>query len=361
MNKSLFAIAFFLLALLLSCEEKSPLEDTPVDSTRNHIALVLCEGLWGFNNTTVSRIKLDDFSVINDFVGLVNPNFKIGDVGNDLIIKGDTFFIVVTTSKILEFFQLSTGKLLGYITFEGNSAPRRIAFLNDSICVVTDLYKDCVYLVNINSRKVQESIFVGPAPEFVVVNENFGYVINSGYGDYRADEPKAGTISIIDFRSRREVQNILVGPNPVEAVLAKDLGFLFVAYYNLPSLFSKDSLGGIVAFELKTMKKIWEFKTNPRSLFYDDFTQKLYFINDNKICFIDPMGKEVKTLIQDSKPNENWYSIAVHSKRNIILVGNAFNFTVDGSILVYSLIDPTNLIKKISVGVNPSKIVLVND
>lgn len=362
MNKFLllyFIILFALFFCILSCSNENASVTQPIDTAKKNIALVLCEGLWGFNNTTVSRINLNNFSVVNDFVGKANPNFKIGDIGNDLVVRGDTFFVVVTTTKSLEFFQLSTGKLLGYITFPENSAPRKLAFLNDSISIITDLYQDCVYLVNIKTNKIEDKIPVGPAPEFVAVEANIGYVINSGYGDYRSSEPKSGTISVIDLDEKMEIANIWVGPNPVEVVISKELGLLFAAYYNLPSAISKDSLGGIVAFQLSTMSKVWEIRTNPRSIYFDKQSQRLFYLNDGKVCSINFDGTNQRVHLQNPKKNEIWYSLSIDTKKNLIYIGNAMNYSVEGFLLVYDMRDFSSPFKKIGVGVNPGKIVLI--
>lgn len=363
MNK--FFYVFLLLKIsivfvLFSCssENSSPIQQ--IDTTRENIVLVLCEGLWGFNNATISKINLNNFSVVNDFVGKANPNFKIGDIGNDLVVKGDTFFIVVTTSKVIEYFRLSTGKLLGFVTLDGNSAPRKLAFLNDSVCVVTDLYQDCIHLINIRSNKVVGKIAVGPAPESIVIAGNFGYVVNSGYGDYRANEPKAGTISIVDFSNGKEVNNIWVGPNPVEAVLAKELNLLIVCYYNLPSLVAKDSVGGIAAFDLDSMTKVWEIRVNSRSLYYDCLSRSLFYYRDGKLCTIDVTTNKEKVLLTNPNKSENWYSLTVDTKRNLVFIGNAMNYTVEGSLLIYNFWDSLSFFKKVEVGVNPNKIVVVD-
>lgn len=363
MNKFFYVsllLKYSIVLFLFSCSKENSSPVQAIDTTKENIVLVLCEGLWGFNNTTLSKVNLNNYTVVNDFVGKANPNFKIGDIGNDLVVKGDTFFVVVTTSKVIEYFNLSTGKLLGFITLDGNSAPRKLAFLNDSICAVTDLYQDCIHLVNIRSNEVFGRIAVGPAPESIVIVGNLGYVVNSGYGDYRANEPKAGTISIVDFSNGIEAKNIWVGPNPVEAVFAKELNLLIIGYYHLPSLIAKDSVGGIIAFDLETMTKVWEIRANPHSLYYDSFSRTLFYFEDGNLCSIDVTTKKEKVLLTNPNKNENWYSLTVDTKKRLVFIGNAMNYTVEGSLLIYNFLDSLSLLKKLKVGVNPNKIVMVD-
>ncbi|MCX7879230.1 MAG: hypothetical protein N2517_01030 [Ignavibacteria bacterium] len=347
---------YLLLLIFFSCgrtEINNPFDKN--DTSRTNVALILCEGLWGYNNTTISKLNLVDLSVQNDFTSITNPNFKIGDTGNDIYIKGDTFFVVVTTSKALEFFDISSGKLIGLLTFEGNSAPRNIAFVNDSICCVTDLYQDCVHIVNLNQKRVVDKVKVGPAPEYILHINDYLIVTNSGYGDYRTNEPKANTISIINTKNWKEERTIPVGPNPIELVHSKKHNLLIVSYNHLPS--KKDSIGGILIFNLPSFTKVKEFKTSCRSMLLDETTNSLFFISDSTIKNLNLTSFEIKEVLKNPKPNEIWYSIGIDNSFDYLLVGNAKNYVTEGEVIIYEIkSNPIRLVKKIAVGVNPSKI-----
>lgn len=352
---TIYLVCFFILA---SCNDnKLPVETSDLDTTSKNIALILCEGLWGYNNTTVSKLNLNTLAIINDFTSLFNPNFKIGDTGNDIAIKGDTFFVVVTTSKVLEYFDVKTGKLLGYITFEGNAAPRHLAIINDSTYAVTDLYKDCVYFVNLNKKKIEKTILVGPAPEFIEYYNGKLFVANSGYGDYRAKEPKAGTLSVVDVASGEEIQNVKLFPNPIEVLIDPDRERAFVSYNHLPSL--KDSIGGIVMLDLNTLQIRKHWKLSSRSIKLIESTGELIFISSNKIARLNPNSEEITVLVDNPNPNEIWYSVAFDTKRNLLLIGNAKNYVVEGELIIYELVDNSfTLKKKLPVGVNPAEILI---
>ncbi len=353
-------ITYFLIFIFItiSCRENSQNpQDFELDTTSSDIALILCEGLWGYNNSIISKLNLRTLQIVNDFTSLVNINFKIGDTANDILIKGDTFFVVVTTSKALEYFDLKTGKLLGYITFEGNSAPRRMTFVNDTLVAITDLYLDCVYIVNISQRRVQQSIKVGPAPEFVEYYDKKLFVANSGYGDYRANEPKASTISVVDINLGKEVETIQVSPNPIEILIDKERNRLYVAYNHLPSI--KDSIGGIIMFELNSLRKLREWKVRCRGLFLDETSGDVYFITDSTASVLRQSDGTLTEMVKNRAKFENWYSVAYDWKRNILLVGNAKNYAIEGEILVFGLDKAEPYLKsKLPVGVNPSEIII---
>lgn len=346
-----------LLVSSLGCESPEPINNgNNKDTSKTNIALVLCEGLYGYDNTTVSKINLLDFSVINDFTSGENPNFRIGDTGNDIIAKGDTFFVVVTTSKAIEYFDLRNGKLLGYVKFEGNFGPRRIAFINDSLALVTDFYADCLHILNIKNKQIVGKIQVGPAPEFLGIYKDKVFVANSGFGDLRVNEPKAGTFSVVNLKSFREEKTVWVGPNPIEIVVCEEVGSMFISFNHLPSYW-KDSVGGIVEFDLNTLERKREWKSSaPRSLFWAKNEKAVYFISDDLIKKIDYSNGKLDTVLVNSKPSEVWYSLAVDEYNGLLMIGNAKNYTVEGDVLIYSNKELKTLITTIKVGVNPSKI-----
>jgi hypothetical protein len=350
-------LSLVLAVLFFGCENPEPINNNNnKDTSKTNIALVLCEGLYGYDNTTVSKINLLDFSVINDFTSSENPNFRIGDTGNDIIVKGDTFFVVVTTSKAVEYFDLRDGKLLGYVKFEGNYGPRRIAFISDTLALVTDLYADCLHILNISSNKIVGKIQVGPAPEFLAIYKDKAFVANSGYGDFRANEPKAGTFSVVNLKNFQEEKTISVGPNPIEVIVCDDVGSIFVSYNHLPSLW-KDSVGGIVEFDLNTLERKREWKSfAPRSLFWAKSEKALYFISNDLIKKIEYNSGKLDTVLVNSKPTEVWYSLALDEYNGLLMIGNAKNYTVEGEVSIYSNKESKAFITTIKVGVNPNKI-----
>jgi len=360
MNTKITIAALIAILLCSSCKDNSKSVNwNPTDTTGSNFALILCEGLWGYNNSTICKLNLLNFSIIRDFTSIANPNFKIGDLGNDIAIKGDTFFVVVTTSKVIEFFDVRTGKLLGYITFEGNSAPRRMDFINDSLLAVSDLYQDCVYIVNFRTKRVVNKIQVGPAPEFVVHFDGKLFISNSGYGDFRANEPKAGTLSVVNLSKMAEVKNIWIGPNPIEIVFDRKRNLMFVSYNHLPS--NKDSVGGIVVLNPVTLERIREFKTPVRSMYLAEDDGSLFFIAERNVSRLFFESNTIDTVLINNDPKENWYSVAYDFMNKNILIGNARNYTIEGEILIFKLMQQNVIfLTKASVGVNPSEIIIKN-
>ena len=90
MNK-LFLISIFtvIACLFVSCS-MDPADDTdmPTESSSGDRLLVLCEGLWGLDNSTISYV--DNGVLTNGWFKQQNPGMHLGDTGNDIIQVNDT-------------------------------------------------------------------------------------------------------------------------------------------------------------------------------------------------------------------------------------------------------------------------------
>ncbi len=69
---------------------------------------VLCEGNFGHNNSSLWKINLDDSSAVGPiYAGLTGEN--LGDVGQSLLLAGETLFAVINNSHTVEMLDLSDG------------------------------------------------------------------------------------------------------------------------------------------------------------------------------------------------------------------------------------------------------------
>jgi len=352
----IFLILFTAL-ILNSCIEPptKPLEQIPASADNG--VCILCEGLWGMDNATLSRYNLNTGMVENNIYSKANQGLKLGDLASDFVVWGNIALISVTTTHTIEKIDLKSGKSLGRIIFPNKHAPRKIAIINDSLAAVTDLHNHFISFFNPYSLHIiKDSIPVGPAPEGLAVSGQALLVVNSGYGDYLANKPKASTVSVISINSMREIGNFYVAPNPIEILINKKQNTIYISYNNLPSL--KDSLGGIVQFDLTSLKETARIRTNVRSMTLTSTGDTLLFISDSTVSFIDlSRNFEQQVLIRNSKPKDIWYSLACTSD-GTILVGNAKNYQISGELLIFPKGKYTLPTKRYKLGSNPNKIVL---
>ncbi|HPI20392.1 MAG TPA: hypothetical protein PKY56_08475 [Candidatus Kapabacteria bacterium] len=343
---------------LTSCvQTPNPSDDNDLKSSKK-AAYILCEGLWNMDNSSLARYDFETSSVTNNFFTKVNTNLRIGDLANHLAIKSDTGFIAVTTAKSIEAFNLETGISVGRIIIEGNSAPRKICIINDTLAAFTELYEHKIRFFNPKTIKLLDiEIEVGPAPEGIATDGNYLFVANSGYGDYLAQRPKAGTVSVIDLKTMSEIYTINSGKNTVDVVYNKSINKIFAIYNHLPSL--KDSIGGIVMINPSNFQIEKEWKTSARSLCFSDDGQTAYFIDKQGVSKINTntSSNEIINIIQNPNLNEIWYSLSYYGKDNTLWVGNARNYQINGEVIIYNLNDSTIIKKRFEVGINPNTIV----
>ena len=301
-------IASAMILSILSCV-KQPNE--PVDNNTNTGktgAFILCEGTWGSDNSTLDRYDFQGNTIINDYYGIANPGMKLGDLASDIVVNGDKTYISVSTAHTIDVIETSTGKSLKQLILPANAYPRKICIVNDSTAFITDQRRNCVIQIRLTTMNVmKDSIPVGPAPEQIVNYNNRIFVANSGYGDLEANMPKAGTVSVLDMNSGQEVAELSSLPNVIELAINKNAGKLYVCYYNLPSL--KDSLGGIVEFDLNSLNELRRWKMDATSITLSATGDTLFFFKDSTISLLklNDAAPSSQTLIVNPNNNEYWY------------------------------------------------------
>lgn len=207
------------LAVLAGCtkDPTSVTEDIPQPSAKG--AYIVNEGVWGRGNSTLTYYNLDNFQAYNDVFGAVNDR-SLGDVGNEMVIRGGKGYIVVNNSDRIEIIDLATNRSEATISLPAGSSPRHIAFAADSLLMVTALYDNSVLVYGSSGNTPLRRIPVGANPEGVVVTNGKAYVANSGLGS-------GNTMSIISIASMTVTSTITVGDNPAGVALAAD-GMVYV-------------------------------------------------------------------------------------------------------------------------------------
>lgn len=350
--------SIILLFVLVSCvqDPTAPQQSIYID-TASEGAYILCEGVWGQGNSSLARYDLEKDIFSPGYYQASNLGMTLGDLANDIVLYGDTAFISITTSGVIEAIDIKDGRSMGRIKLPENSAPREISIVNDTIAVVSDLYLDVLHVFNPKSLELMDKIInTGPAPEAVVSNNEIIFTANSGYGFYRKDEPKAGTISVIDFSTENEIILLENVKNAVELIINREANKLYCCYYHITA--GVDSIGGIVEYDLNTFDELRRWEIDALSITFSATRDSLFFVSDNDIYFIDLKSNKVpEVFIKNPKPSEIWYDIAISPFDNNIWVCNAKNHQINGEIMIFGFSRDGDLLRKFSTGVNPAKIV----
>jgi hypothetical protein len=207
-------------ALLSAACVRDPVSSTldlPVPSAKG--VFVVNEGNFGRGNASLSYYDVTGNRVYADVFAAVNSR-ALGDVANAMAIRGNRGYILVNNSQKIEVIDLATDAGIGTIATGPGSSPYDIAFVSDSLALVTDLYGNAVLEVNLTALSVTGSIPVGDNPEGIALVGGRAFVANSGFSYGR-------TVSVIDIASMTVERTLSVADNPV-SVLAVPGGTVYV-------------------------------------------------------------------------------------------------------------------------------------
>lgn len=351
----LFVVSNGLLWGIVGCRD-NVLQPDPIPASVQG-AYILCEGLWRQDNATLSKVDEASGMVTNDVFARVNVGLRIGDTANNMVLKGDTLFVVVSTSRSIEILRASSGVSLGRIRLpQMGQEPRKMVIVNDTTAYISNL-DDSITEINPRTFTVRTArIAVGPAPEGIAATSQYVVVANSGFGDFRATEPKAGTLSLVDLTTRREVRTISGLPNAGDVMTNRSRTRLYAAYRHLPML--RDSLGGIVEFDAATLQELrrWRMKS-PSSLNFSSTGDTLFYLGDSGVEMLALRVSDAKptVAIRRTEMNEFWYGLAVHPRSSALWICNARDFSTNGEVIVRR-VDGT-IVRRFDVGINPNTVV----
>jgi hypothetical protein len=169
---------------------------------------IVNEGNFGRANATLSYYDLETFQVYNDVFTAVNHR-SLGDVATGMVLRGSRGYIVVNNSNTIEILDLSTNVSVGTINTGSGTSPRRLAFLNDSLALVTNLYDNSVGIVDLSHEIISGKVGVGANPDGIAIAAGKAFVANSGFGS-------GTTVTVLNCASiPPTVQTTLtVGTNP---------------------------------------------------------------------------------------------------------------------------------------------------
>jgi hypothetical protein len=191
---------------LIGCvrDPASVVVEPPTPSAKG--VYILNEGIFGQGNSTLSYYDLDSSKIYNDVFFAVN-NKQLGDVGNSITIRGTLAYIVVNNSHKIEIIDITTNVNVGTMSVGSGRSPRQMAFMNDSVAFVTNLYDDSVLKLDLKRMVTGTRIPVGPNPEGIAIASGKAFVANSGLGSGR-------TLSVIDLGSLTVTNTVTIGDNP---------------------------------------------------------------------------------------------------------------------------------------------------
>lgn len=212
-----------ILLLIFACQKEEQ-EEKPNFQLSNGL-LVLNEGLFQHNNSSISWIDLESNEVVEDIHFQINESF-LGDTGNDMKRYGGKVYIAVTTSSTVEVYDAQTFENIRRISMHFNGVaqqPRNIDFYNGKVYITS--FDGYVNVLDTLTYAITERIPVGLNPDHLVIANNELFVSNSG----GLNSPTMdSTVFRINLDNSELIDSYVVGKNPGAIVHVEGNGIYVV-------------------------------------------------------------------------------------------------------------------------------------
>ena len=323
--------------VLCGCTKDPATGPLPPPPASSRGVYILNEGGYLQGNSTLSYYDTERGTVTNDVFAAVN-NRPLGDVGNSIRIHDTLAYIVVNNSHKIEIIALADHRSTGTIDMGVGRSPRQMAFVNDSIALVTNLFDDSVIPVNLRTRALLPRIPVGGNPDGIAIAAGKAFVANSGGGNGR-------TVSVLSLSSLTVTGTLAVGDNPVKVQVSSagevyvlcagsfspdTPAKMFVIDPHVPAVVDSISFGG----------HVFEFALTSGG--------RGYIPVGDSVLVLDTGTRAVTgTFLRGA----SFYSIGVDPVSGDVYAGDARNYVQPGSVSIYS---PTGtLLRSFNVGIIP--------
>ncbi len=334
--------------LIVACKkDKQVDEPIPVEQFSNGL-LVLNEGLFQHNNSSLSWVNLGN-NEVNNSIFEQKTNRQLGDTGNDIQRYGNKIYILVNVSSTIEVLNAKTGASEAQIHMTNGGTPkqpRSITFYNGKAYV--SCFDGFVDVIDTVSLTVQQRIPVGSNPEDILVANNRIYVSNSGGLNYPNVD---STVSVIDPNSNTELLKITIGNNP---------GGLEIDHLGNIYAIARGNYGSIPSRMVKidpitnTVVTTYPFDVSSATRMNEKLLLHCVTSSVASIKLFNPITGSIESSSYiDVSGFTTLYNIQFDSNRNQIYCFDAMSYTNTGYIRCYSA--SGSFLKNIHVGLNPSK------
>ena len=351
--KTILRLSYFLLLSLslFSCEidSQSPIGVDSGEPSRDYQNgfFVVNEGNFSWGKGTLTFIHQDGIDrgrVENNIFERVN-NEPLGNVAQSMTIHNGMGYIVVNNSQKVEVVNPTT--LEKVATIENLHSPRYFVGINDSKAYVTTIYKDLIYIINLETKQVTGEIRTTDWTEKMVKLGDYVWVTS-----HDADK-----VWVIDTENDQIIHTIATptGSKSIVADQAQNRVWILATGSDTErARLITSSLSDVRSSESRV------FEENQRPQFLSMYNNDLYWIMDNnlyqlssfqtdsrlpQIPFIEGLGTQ-NTLI---------YNAVISPKNGRLLFADALDYQQEGYIFEYDL-GTKREVERYKVGVIPNDI-----
>lgn len=352
MKKFNYLILAILIMALASCKkENKPIENPPVSHDAKGV-FILNEGTFTYANSSLSFYDKESDTVGNNLFFKANGS-PIGDVGQSLALYNGSLYIVVNNSKYI--YKVDAKTLKYQAKLEGFTSPRNIFVLENGLAYVSDLQRNGLWLVDLNTMEHKQFIETGNSTEAMVRVGDELFVSN--WSNYYVPNSSNNTIQVIDIKTNTLVETITVPQEPNAMVVDKNnnIWALCSGGYNPGE--QEPALVCIDAAKRQIIKR-FDFTAGtdyPDGLAIDGAGETLYYLNGG-YGTLDVFKMSIDASQTPDNPfvtseGRVFYNVAVDSENGDVYVTNAKNYVQNGDVERFS--KDGELLSKFTVGIVP--------
>lgn len=336
-----FLIVFFLFVLSYSCVKDQPDVQNfgSINLSFNRKVYITNEGNFMYNNSSVSFYNPDTKLVVEDIFKTQNPNQTLGDVCQSIQKVGNSFYLVVNNSNKIVLVNADDFKYQQSIT--GFVSPRYILPVSFSKGYVSDLYANKIAVVNLSTKNIVSYILCPGWTEKMLQFYNKVFVTNL-YKNY---------LYVIDVLSDAIIDSIYVGKYASGIVLDKNdnLWVLSSGETSSNQLPKLHKINPVTHQILNSF--VFNSSDHPRNLIIDAARENLYFINQH-IYKMNISATQLPTQPFITSQNNNFYSMEWNFVLNELYVSDAMDYVQKSTIYRYD--NSGKLIHTFKAGINAS-------
>jgi hypothetical protein len=339
-------LAFLAIVMLLSSckkEKDDNIEPKVPEISGTKGIYVLCEGLWGQNNSAISYYDIASNTVEQDMYNKVNKT-KLGETANDLKAYGSKMYCVISGTQgeaksFIDIIDIATCKSLKRISF--NSAndgfmPRYVTFYKNKAYV--SRYDGKISRIDTTTLAVDGELQLmngtnkAEGLEGLAVANGKLYVTNSWHPYY--PNGLRSKVTVIDLNSFTKTKDIEVGNNPVRIATA-DNGDLYAITWNVLGESNKPSLVRINSTTDAVVQKEEVLQWDYLSAITIAKNQAWVGINSEIKAINLSTGKLGNNLITDGTTITTIYGLTVNPFDNSVVVADAEGYGGTGKAYVF--------------------------
>lgn len=352
----LIALCTLLSACVSSSDDEPEIIICPEGERPTHV-LVLCEGLWGMDNASISYI--DSTSVTNYWFRQQNPGMKLGDTANDIIQVNDTLIAIsVNWSNIIQYIHPDGTAVAATEDIPNN---RRLATDGQYLYCTSYANQGYVAKIDLRTKQIVDSCTTGYEPEGVAYYDGRLYVANTGGYASSGGHAYESTVSVIDAATMTELRRIDTGCINLYGTMSQSGQYLCINsagdYYNIAP---KTVIMNMKTEEIKVFDFPATYNCEFGGIFYTigsaysyvtgEYEYSIHTINPASLTATEGLGeysKAEETIKQMTSPYGIYISpysgrLYVSDARSNVLNGYIYEFSSDGSLLRKILLEGLN-------------------